>query len=196
MPTIIWTLCRGLAQLVVVLYPGILVFWLVMHINIEHWRKVGKRAYWIAAIGWPSIGGPILYFRREVFSVRWYSAELAGVGAISMVIAIVIGWQASKRIPVRTLVGLSELQPQKTLQPLIETGIYSKTRNPIYLAHWLFIFSTAAFTSFAANWILFGLDCIVLPLMLRAEERELLNRYGSEFADYMRRVPRFFPKWP
>jgi protein-S-isoprenylcysteine O-methyltransferase Ste14 len=29
--------------------------------------------------------------------------------------------------------------------------------------------------------------------MIRAEERELLGRYGREFADYMRRVPRFFP---
>jgi protein-S-isoprenylcysteine O-methyltransferase Ste14 len=28
--------------------------------------------------------------------------------------------------------------------------------------------------------------------MVRAEERELLARYGEEYAAYMRRVPRFF----
>ncbi len=42
-----------------------------------------------------------------------------------------------------------------------------------------------------ANWVLFFIDCIVLPLMIRAEERELLNRCGNEFVDYMSRAPRF-----
>ena len=47
---------------------------------------------------------------------------------------------------------------------------------------------------FVANWIGFALDCIFLPFLIRAEERELLARYGSEFAAYMTRVPRFFPQ--
>jgi protein-S-isoprenylcysteine O-methyltransferase Ste14 len=61
------------------------------------------------------------------------------------------------------------------------------------LAHWLFIFAMAALTGYAANWILFVLDCLIIPLMILAEERELKRRYGSEFAKYMREVPRFFP---
>jgi len=53
----------------------------------------------------------------------------------------------------------------------------------------------AALTGYAANWILFAVDCFIIPLMILAEERELKDRYGAEFADYMRSVPRFFPRF-
>ncbi len=52
--------------------------------------------------------------------------------------------------------------------------------------------AAAAWSGYAASWILLVADSIVLPVMVRVEERELLDRYGKEFADYMRRVPRFF----
>jgi protein-S-isoprenylcysteine O-methyltransferase Ste14 len=90
------------------------------------------------------------------------------------------------------MVGLAEVKHENK-QPVLDSGIYSRTRNPIYLAHWLWVLSAAALTNYAANWILFALDCAILPLVIRAEERELLARYGKEFAGYMRRVPRFFP---
>ena len=92
------------------------------------------------------------------------------------------------------MVGLPEVEPQKNRQPVLKSGIYSRTRNPIYLAHLFVVFSTAALTNFAANWIGLAVDCLILPLLIRTEERELLARYGKEFAEYMRRVPRLFPQ--
>ncbi len=210
MPTIVWFILLHyirmpflpVAQLVVFIYPGVLVYWLILHTKIEHWRTIGKKAYWIASIGWPLTAIPLLYFRGEIFpsdqplyvSPGEFQTALL-LGTLTLVIAVALALQAAKKISHRTLVGLPELEPQKNRQPLIDSGIYSKTRNPVYLVHWLIIFSAAAITGYAANWALFLIDCIVLPLMIRAEERELLNRYGAEFADYMRRVPRFFPKW-
>lgn len=196
----IWRPFLSLAQLLVIFYPGVLVFWLVMHTKIEHWRKVGKRAFGIASIGWPATAGPLLYFRKQLFSERQidlspgFQAMLL-LGTLTLIFAFVLAWWAGNMISIRTLVGLPELQPHKNRQPLIRDGIYSRTRNPVYLAHWLIILSAAAISGYGANWVLFAIDCIVLPVMIRAEERELLNRYGPEFADYMRQVPRFFPKW-
>lgn len=195
MPTIFSLLTALFAQWIVIFYPGVLVFWLLIHTRIERWRRIGTKAYWVALSAWLLTATPLLYFRSELFSVRWppiVAMELAGL--IAFFLALVFGWEASKIIPLRTLVGLPELEPHKNKQPLMNTGIYAKTRNPIYFAHWLLVFSAAALTSFAANWVMFASDCVVLPLMIRTEERELLGRDGSEFADYMRRVPRFFPK--
>ena len=193
----IWFPLRLFAQLIVLLYPGVLVFWLVMHSHIEHWRKVGKKAYWIASIGWPATAMPLLYFRKSLFPasrpVPPVPVLLAGI--LALLLAFILARRAGDTISLRTLVGLPELDPGKNRQPLMTAGIYSKTRNPVYLAHWLLIFSSAAITGFQANWALFALDCIVLPLMIRAEERELLARYGTEFVAYMRRAPRFFPKF-
>jgi protein-S-isoprenylcysteine O-methyltransferase Ste14 len=78
----------------------------------------------------------------------------------------------------------------------LTSGIYARTRNPVYLTHWLILLAFAAWSGYAANWLLFALDAVLLPLMIHAEEKELLDRYGSAFRDYMRSVPRFFPKPP
>ena len=182
------------AQGIVIVYPGVFIFWFVMHTKIDRWRKLGKRSFWIAAIGWPVTAIPLLYFRHEIFSVRWMDPGFLWVlGMVLLFLSIVFAIKASKVMPIRTLVGLAELEPHKNKQPLLNSGIYTRTRNPIYFFHWLLIFAAAAITGYAANWIFLALDCMLLPLMIRAEERELLRRYGTQFADYMRRVPRFFP---
>lgn len=194
MTTILSLLGDFFSQGIAIVYPGVFVFWFVMHTNIDRWRKLGKRSYWIAAIGWPVTVIPLLYFRREIFSVRWInSGYWWGFGMALFFLSLAFGIQASKVMPHRTLVGLPELEPHKNKQPLLNSGIYTRTRNPIYFVHWLLVFSAAAISGYAANWIFFAVDCLLLPLMIRAEERELLGRYGSEFADYMKRVPRFFP---
>ena len=195
MATILWLLLVIFAQGIVIFYPGVFVFWLIMHSQIDRWRKVGKRAFWIASIGWPLTAGPLLYFRREVFATRWTMPPFAQIlGVIAFLFAVALFLATSKHMRLRTLVGVAELEPERVRQPILNSGIYSRSRNPIYLAHWLLIVSAALMTGFVANWAGVIVDCVVLPLMIRFEERELLARYGSEFAAYMRRVPRFFPK--
>jgi len=196
----IWRPFRPIGLLLVLLYPGVLVFWLVMHIGIKRWRRLGKRAFWIASLGWPITAIPLIFFRDRIFGPPVYaggqeSMLMLLLGTLLLLIAIAIAWLAARVIPLRTLVGLPELEPEKNVQPLLNTGIYARTRNPVYLVHWLLIFSAAAIVGSAANWALFLIDCVVLPLMIRTEEHELLERYGDQFADYIRSVPRFFPKW-
>ena len=192
-------LCVIFAQWIVIFYPGVLVFWLILHNNIDRLRTWGTGAYWVAVFAWAITSGPLLLFRRDIFSVQWAMPQplagiIAGAGVAAFVLAIMCLSAAFQYIPLRAMVGLPEIAPQRNRQPVVTSGIYSKTRNPIYLAHFLLVFSSAAVTSFAANWILFALDCFVLPLLIRAEERELLARYGDDFAEYVRRVPRFFPQ--
>jgi protein-S-isoprenylcysteine O-methyltransferase Ste14 len=175
-------------------YPPVLVFWLVIHSKIDRWRRVGIKAYWIGGLAWPAISIPILYYREALFAVRWTPPVwLIVAGILAFVLGVMVAVQASRVIPKKTLVGLPELKPATNKQPLMNTGIYGRTRNPIYLAHSLFIFAMAAMTGFAASWALLAIDAIVLPLMIRAEEKELLKRYGSEYREYMARIPRLFP---
>lgn len=195
--SIFWWLAKLCAQLLVLWYPGVWFFWFVFHTRIARWRKIGKRAYWYACAGWPAIGLPLLYFRREIFQIRWsmpwFCFALAGA---ALVLAIRFGLLAGRIISRRTIIGLVELEPQKNPQPLMQTGVYAKTRNPLYFTHWLLILAAAALTGYAANWALFVLESLLLPLMIRAEEKELIARYGAPFLEYQRRVPRFFPNSP
>ena len=200
MTTILWLLRALFAQWLVILYPGVFVFWFIVHNNIDRLRPIGPRAYLgVAAVAWLITAGPLLYFRQQVFSIILPMPELASygltaLGIVALILACAVLSRAMKQIPLPTMIGLPEIEPQKSKQPVLNMGIYSRTRNPIYFAHWLLVLSAAALTSFLANWILFALDCLILPLLIYAEERELLARYGSVFAEYMRRVPRFFPQ--
>jgi protein-S-isoprenylcysteine O-methyltransferase Ste14 len=193
--TTIWYLSDFLAQGLVVVYPAVLVFWLILHSNIDRWRTVGRTSYWIASIGLPILGGAVLIFREPIFSLQWVmpsAIRIAGIAAFAA--SLVLGRIASRKIPLRTLVGIPELEPKRVRQPLLDSGIYARTRNPIYLAHWLLIFAMAAITGYAANWALLAADCLLLPFTIRAEEGELRKRYGLEFEEYMKRVPRFLPR--
>ncbi len=185
------------AQSLVILYPGVFVFWFVFHGQIRYWRTMGKRAYWYACIGWPVIGGTLLFFRKSIFRLRWpIPWGIDVIGILAVIAAAVIGSQAAQIISRRTLIGLVELEPERNPQPVMQTGIYSKTRNPVYLTHWLVILAAAALSGYAANWTLLAIDSVLVGLLIRSEEKELIGRYGTEFVVYMQRVPRFFPRGP
>jgi protein-S-isoprenylcysteine O-methyltransferase Ste14 len=187
------------AQGIVIFYPGVFVYWMIVHNNVTRLRRWGVGLQWVAAVAWLITAVPLLYFRHDIFSVRWSAPRtlqiiLTTAGLVAFVAAFVVFSRARRRILFQTMVGLAEIAPQQYMQRVLRAGIYSRTRNPIYFAHWLFVFSAAALSNYAANWIGFGLDCLILPILIRAEERELLGRFGSDFAEYMRSVPRFFPR--
>lgn len=77
---------------------------------------------------------------------------------------------------------------------LVTGGIFSHCRNPLYVGNVLMIFGLG----FIANSLLFV--CIIGPLfifiyqaIIRAEENFLLNKFGEEYAEYMRTVNRWLP---
>ena len=182
-------------QGMVIVYPPVIFCWLIVHSNIRGWRRIGRQAYWIVCLAWALMAFPPFYYRGALFSVRWpVPWWMQTIGVIAIVLAVWFVWQAYQVIPRRALFGLSELEPQKNTQPLLETGIYGRTRNPVYLVHALLVVASVCFTGYAANWALLAFDGLFLPRMIRSEERELRSRFGSGYTDYMVRVPRFFPR--
>ena len=79
---------------------------------------------------------------------------------------------------------------------LITSGVYSKVRHPMYTS--MFLLGIAQIL-FLPNWIAgpayllsFGLLYI---LRVKAEERMMLDRFGSEYEAYMRRSGRLIPRF-
>ena len=79
---------------------------------------------------------------------------------------------------------------------LIMVGPYSVSRNPLYLFSALgavgvgFATETITFAIVFALWF-----WLFYPAVIDAEERKLAELHGARFAEYCRRVPRFFPNW-
>jgi protein-S-isoprenylcysteine O-methyltransferase Ste14 len=77
---------------------------------------------------------------------------------------------------------------------LITSGPYAVVRNPIYLGMFGLMVSTGlVFTTWWALVIALVIFLIGNQIRIRAEEQLLRETFGSQFDDYARRVPAFFP---
>lgn len=82
----------------------------------------------------------------------------------------------------------------KKLNELVTDGPYSITRNPLYV----FSCIGAAGIGFSTGSVVLGgvvalLVYLVLTMVTRNEESALLEKFGTPFAAYVARVPRFWP---
>jgi protein-S-isoprenylcysteine O-methyltransferase Ste14 len=86
---------------------------------------------------------------------------------------------------------VNPLKPE-TSSALVTTGVYSVTRNPMYLGMAVALFGWAVYLSSA--WSLFGLALFALYItrfQIIPEERVLDGLFGASFAAYKQRVRRW-----
>jgi protein-S-isoprenylcysteine O-methyltransferase Ste14 len=79
---------------------------------------------------------------------------------------------------------------------LTQSGPYARTRNPLYLGS--FLMALGILFAGQGYWLLIPFGVFFLSVyypVMKAEEQELFRGYGSEFLDYARRVPFFFPSF-
>jgi protein-S-isoprenylcysteine O-methyltransferase Ste14 len=87
----------------------------------------------------------------------------------------------------------AELAIQKE-HALVTTGPYARTRHPMYTTLNMFSLSMALTTSNLLVILFAALVVIPFPWIARAEEEMLLETFGDDYREYMRRTGRFFPK--
>ena len=78
---------------------------------------------------------------------------------------------------------------------LVTNGSYCYVRNPIYL--WSFVF-IVALSLVAANWLLVVPGLLMVTLLyaqVGKEEQMLIDKFGDEYREYMKRTPQFIPKF-
>lgn len=79
---------------------------------------------------------------------------------------------------------------------LITQGPYSMTRNPLYFFSTFGALGVGFCTeTFTFPLLLLAVMVLYYPLVVRKEERRLREHFGSDFDDYAKRVPVFFPKF-
>jgi protein-S-isoprenylcysteine O-methyltransferase Ste14 len=82
---------------------------------------------------------------------------------------------------------------------LVTTGPYALSRHPMYVGWWLIHLGTGLYRGSA--WALISVPAATLaehPAVL-AEERRLVEAFGSEAESYLATVPRYLPRpagWP
>jgi protein-S-isoprenylcysteine O-methyltransferase Ste14 len=185
------------ALVLVVSMPPFLLLWLLIHPFIRFWRRLG--AAWTFGIIWALIilgGAEIFRARRVLLSVDFgTSYPLLALGVLLLVVSSWFGMLIWRYLPTRTILGLPELSPEKYPTGLITTGPFAVMRNPRYVQFYLGILGFACIANYPAAYVAVGLWLPGIYVIVLLEEKELRQRFGQEYEDYCRRVPRFIPRF-
>jgi len=80
-------------------------------------------------------------------------------------------------------------------EKIITSGVYSISRHPQYLGGLLAHVGISFLLSASYSLLSTPLMVLLVYLISRKEEKELIKEFGKEYEDYMKRVPMFMPKY-
>jgi protein-S-isoprenylcysteine O-methyltransferase Ste14 len=92
------------------------------------------------------------------------------------------------------VLAFKEIPRTYRIDRLVTSGVYSKTRNPVYLSFIIIILGIAVFSrrSLTALWIVES--ALVFYWVAKREESDLESKFGEQYRTYKRNVPRFIPR--
>jgi protein-S-isoprenylcysteine O-methyltransferase Ste14 len=185
------TLPAWIAAIVLFLQLPIPLYWFVVHPRVKFWRRHPRAVYVVGLAGsWLPVTAAIVAFHRSLFRSAWPSAGMFVSGLALIVFEVWIFWRVHHDLGISRLVGKTELSGAGEIE---RGGIYARVRHPRYAASFLAILGACFLTGTRAMWIVAAAWLALMMVAISFEEREMRARFGAAYADYCRRVPRFFP---
>jgi protein-S-isoprenylcysteine O-methyltransferase Ste14 len=141
--------------------------------------------YFAGALLYALLPGSVMFLSIPL--PDWFRVVMVGVAALGVLLVSGGYWALGKNwAPSVTGVRKDTV--------LVTTGPYAIVRHPIYLAAFVFL---AALALVAANLFILLPTLGLLALLYASvdeEEAILIDRFGDEYGEYMKRIPRFIPK--
>ena len=177
------------------IYSTIPSFWLMIHPRADYWRSRRSSPYrvliplWIAMwIVAALITSP--WRRITIYQTRWTWIPAAVLFAIGLWLYRKSGVNFSPK----QLGGLPEVRANHPETRLVTTGIRSRIRHPVYLAHLCEMLAWSVGTGLVVCYALTGFAVLTGAVMIRKEDAELEQRFGEEFRRYRQSVPAVLPR--
>jgi protein-S-isoprenylcysteine O-methyltransferase Ste14 len=142
--------------------------------------------YFAAALLYALLPGWVMFF--SILLPDWFRLVMVGVAALGILFVWWGCWVLGKN-------WAPSVSGVKKDAVLVTTGLYGVVRHPIYSGAFIFL---AALTLVAANLLILLPTLALLALLYASideEETMLIDRFGDEYREYMRRTPRFIPKF-
>jgi protein-S-isoprenylcysteine O-methyltransferase Ste14 len=182
-----------MAALVLFLQLPIPLYWFVVHPLVGFWRQRPKASYVTGLlVSWPPATACLVAFRRELFRPDWPAAWRAVLGIVLIVFEVWLFGRLTRDLGMARLVGKTELSGGGSIE---RHGIYGHIRHPRYLGSFLAILGACLLAAKPAMWAIAAVWVTLMLVAISFEERELCSRFGKEYEEYARRVPRFVPAW-
>lgn len=182
---------------IIILPPGVL-FWLIIHPWAGWWRRLGPVWTYLMVVPVSVALGVVLFrFRGPLLGMK-FETNLALLATAFVLYSLLIWleFQYWKQLSFAIVAGIPELSPIGDGKGiLLRDGIYRVVRHPRYLSAGLGILANAFFINYAGLYFLILLLVPVGYVLLKLEERELIDRFGEEYRKYQREVPGLIPRW-
>lgn len=185
-----------LGVLLVVSLPPAVLFWLLIHPFARFWRSLGPRpTYLVAGVLFGLLAVALFLARSTLMGpdlgTNW---SLFLVGCILYFISAWISIITRRQLDNRTFSGVPEISPEESKGVLLKEGIYGVVRHPRYVAVIIGIAGFTMVVNYLGLYLVYFGSIAALFLVVIFEERELAERFGSEYEEYRARVPAFFPR--
>jgi protein-S-isoprenylcysteine O-methyltransferase Ste14 len=185
---------QTLGWLMCVIYSTIPAYWLTIHPYANYWRSRSRSPFrvllplWITM--WIVIGlltAPFRHTFQYAFPWTWIPAALLFLAGLW------IYKQSGKQFTARQLGGLPELLPNHRDQRLVTSGIRSRVRHPVYLAHLCEMLAWSVGTGLTVCYGLTAFALVTGAIMVKMEDAELDRRFGNHYREYRQQVPAILP---
>ena len=189
-------LLRTLGWLASVVYSTIPLFWLMVHPRAHRWRARRRSPFRVLVPAWIVMWIGIGTLTRPWRNAAFYSTPWSWIPAALFVAAgLLIYSRSAAHFSWTQLGGLPEVHAGNHDQRLVTTGIRSRVRHPVYLAHLCELLAWSIGTGLAVCWLLTAFAIVTGAVMIRMEDAELEKRFGSEFLAYRHSVHAVLPRF-
>jgi protein-S-isoprenylcysteine O-methyltransferase Ste14 len=188
---------HGLALVLLVVLPPLLLYWFLIHPFHRVWRRLGLlRSYLLIAA--PIVTAGIALFRARRILLRTdfgTNPVLIAFGGLCLLVSYRMRRKISRAMSGRVIAGVPELAPDRHAVPLITHGLHARIRHPRYVQFVLAMVGYACIANHLTPYIAVAAWVVAILAIVPLEERELAARFGNQYEEYKRRVPRFVPGW-
>jgi len=190
------TAAYWIALVTVVVAPPAILFWLIVHPLARQLRKMGPGVAYPAGLAIPiALGAAVVRFREPLLRVHFgVSWPLVTLAIALFAVAFWLGMARSRYLPATSLLGWPELSAGAHPGRLITEGPYAHIRHPRYVETGLGLAAIALFCNYLATYALVAAYVPLIYWGVLLEERELRERFGEQYEQYCRQVPRFVPR--
>jgi protein-S-isoprenylcysteine O-methyltransferase Ste14 len=142
---------------------------------------------WLIEIGIHSLHLNIQFLPLVLVKLIFKNQIIQFAGAVVIFVGLLVFCLALTSFNSSWRVGIDTVSPGD----LITTGVFSVSRNPIFLSMDLYFLGT--FLIYSNLFFLFCFVCIALgfQFQIRQEEIFLIERYGDNYREYMAQVNRY-----
>jgi protein-S-isoprenylcysteine O-methyltransferase Ste14 len=178
-----------------VVYSTVPLFWLMVHPRAHRWRAKERSPFRFLVPAWLTMWVGIGALTEHWRDVRFYSTPWTWIfAALLFASGIYLYIRSGAHFSWAQLGGLPEVRPNHREDRLITTGVRTRVRHPVYLAHLCEMLAWSIGTGLIVCWVLTAFAIATGIVMIRMEDAELEKRFGSQYDEYRKRVPPVLPK--